>query len=78
MKRTISIIVLVALLLGVCLSLTSCGSSSSSGDVGILGYIFGIGIIIAGIVMLIFDGAEHGIIYVIGEILMVVLLITFG
>ncbi len=80
-KKNISLIlstIVFLLSFSVCLSGCNNSSKGSSGGLGVLGYIVGIGMIIGGAVALFADGKKHGIIYVVGEILMVILLVTFG
>lgn len=77
--KLVTVIMLIVIISAVCIALVGCSSSSgSSGGTGIIGYIIGVGLIIGGIIALFVDGKNHGIIYVIGEIAMVILLITFG
>lgn len=76
-NKTIQIIVIVVSLSSL-ICLTACNNSSKDSGLGIFGYIIGIGLIIGGAVALVADGKNHGALYVIGEIVMVILLITFG
>lgn len=78
MKKILSLVYVTLMILATSLCLTACGGSRSSSDGGPLMYILAFALIIGGIVALFVDGKKHGIIYVIGEIVMVILLITFG
>lgn len=71
-------IIAIVVCLSILICLTACNNSSEDSGLGILGYIIGFGLIIGGAAALVGDGKNHGALYVIGEIVVVILLITFG
>ncbi len=79
-QKTSLILLMTILLTGISVILSGCNKSSgsSSGGLGIFGYIVAIGLIIGGLVAIVADGKKHGVVYVIGEIIVVILLVTFG
>ena len=74
--RIIAAVIIAIIVLFVFLVANALKNNGSDGNP--LTYILAVALIIGGIIALIVDGKNHGLIYVIGEIVMVVLLIAFG
>lgn len=47
-------------------------------DIGFFGWVIGIGLILYGFYAMFKDGREHGIAYLVGEIVLIIILAAFG